>query len=186
MKKFIENLASLFNLKVDEVKEKLNITDDTDSKALAKKLGVYSLYLEKEDHSNYLNSKLANKEELISNQTKELTNNKEVIALQKTELENLAKEKEHLENIKNKLNNSVKAEWLKLGIKRPFEKENIDIYSLDYSNLSKSIIDYAKNEGLAIQSPNYDDLLPANSKSISIEDEDDDNQLIIVNGAIKK
>ncbi|AAC33774.1 HtpH [Mycoplasma phage MAV1] len=166
MKKVIENLANLFGTTAEEVLTKLNLSQDFESKDLAKVLGVYSLYSTKEEHANYVSSKLANKESEIAN------SQKQIVDLENVNKGNLI--------FKDKLKELVKKEWISLGVKRDLDKENIDLTSLDYSNLKKSIIDYANNEGLAYKLPDFNAY--ATNESANEEAAD----VVVFNGAVKK
>ncbi|SYV90136.1 Uncharacterised protein, partial [Metamycoplasma alkalescens] len=111
MKKIIENLSALLEIGVDELKNKLDIKDDTSSKELARKLGVYSIFETKEEHAEYINSKLANKEDLINSYSDKVNSNKELIEKQKIEIEKLNKSLENNLNYKTIISNFVKKEW---------------------------------------------------------------------------
>ena len=171
MKKIIENLANIFGTTAEDVLSKLNLNQNFESKELAKVLGVYSLFDSKEEHANYINSKLSNKEEEIANQ--------------KQQLAEFNEKSKASETYKSKLLSLARSEWEKLGIKRSFDKENIDLDLLDFSNLNKSIIDYADKEGFAITKPNYDKFIV----EADLKDNDSNefnNNVSIVNGAVKK
>ena len=68
MKKIIENLANIFGTTTEDIMTKLNLNDESNSKDLAKSLGAYSVFATKEENASYINSKLANKEEMINSQ----------------------------------------------------------------------------------------------------------------------
>ncbi|PYF42249.1 hypothetical protein [Metamycoplasma alkalescens] len=182
MKKIIENLSALLEIGVDELKNKLDIKDDTSSKELARKLGVYSIFETKEEHAEYINSKLANKEDLINSYSDKVNSNKELIEKQKIEIEKLNKSLENNLNYKTIISNFVKKEWENLGIKRSFEKEIFDYSSLDFSNLRKSLIDYANAEGLAFSKPSFSEFINEKEK----ENNESAINAIAVNGAVKK
>ncbi len=163
----IDNLANLFELTNEEVEAKLNLKQNYEAKDIAKALGIYSLFPTKEEHGKYIAEKLANKELIISENAKLIN-----------ELNNRMANFEIFDkNIKLLINN----EWQKLGIKRSIEKENIDLNTLDFNNLSKSLIDYADREGLAYLKPNYNNFVQ--EKNI-IENSEID--AINVGGAVKK
>ncbi|BDX52597.1 hypothetical protein [Metamycoplasma equirhinis] len=182
MKNIIENLASTLEISEDVIKEKLGLNDASDSKEIAKKLGVYSLFVTKDEHANYINSKLANKEELINSYSQKIYENNELINQQKNEIDKLNNDLQNNVNYKNAISNLIKKEWENLGIKRDFEKENINLQKIDFSNLRKSIADYAYVEGLAFKKPNFDDFVYSKEK----EENQASINAIDINGAVKK
>lgn len=165
MKKIIENLANIFGTTTEDIMTKLNLNDESNSKDLAKSLGAYSVFATKEENASYINSKLANKEEMINSQ--------------KNKIEELSFQINNNLKTQEKLNELVKNEWEKLGIKRSFEKENIDISSFDFSNLKNSIINYANSEGLAMKKPDYDEF-------VSDQKNENEANVVVINGAVKK
>lgn len=182
MKKIIENLSNLFEISADEINKKLNITNETTSRELAKKLGIYSLFETKEEHAEYINSKLANKEDMLDQYYKKVTSDTELIKNLKSENEKLSNSLQSNLSYKDIVSNLVKKEWENLGIRRNFEKEIIDYNNLDFSNLRKSLIDYATNEGFAFSKPNFSSFVEEKEK----ENNESAVDAIVINGAVKK
>lgn len=167
MKNIIENLANIFETTPETVLAKLNLNSNFDAKDLAKALGVYSLYPTKEDHGKYIAEKLANKEQIIADNAKVIDELNNQIASE--------------ESAKQQLKNLINTEWKKLGIKRDFDKEQINLNNLDFSNIQKSLIEYAESEGLAYGKPNFNNFIKNNNE---INNEEID--AISINGAVKK
>lgn len=148
MKKLIQTLAEKLNLSESSIYEALNLTPEAKNKDYLEALGVYAIFENKNDIEEYLNTKIANKTKKISDLEIELNNKVLEFENQKNEFETL---KTELETKQNNLKNVIKNAWKNAGIKRDFEKVNLDYSNLDFSNLSKSILEFAEAEGFAIE-----------------------------------
>ncbi|WP_027120702.1 hypothetical protein [Mycoplasmopsis lipofaciens] len=170
MKNIIQNLATAFDMTIEEVESKLKLKENYTSKDFAKSLGAYSVFPTKEEHGNYISEKLANKEEMIFQNEKTILELNEKI--------------KNAELAQNQIKNLINTEWKKLGIKRPIEKEQIDFQNLDFGNLTKSLIDYAEREGFSYQKPDFNTF--ANEKKNTEITNNENIDAISVNGAVKK
>lgn len=143
MEKLINTLSEKLKIKNDEVLKLLNIPKTYTFNDINKALGIHAVFTTKEEWDNYLNNKLSKKDEEIR------VANENAMRFEKA-LENVSKENEINKKYAKNILNLVKAEWEAQGIKRPFEKSNIDIEKIDFSNLQKSVLNYATTEGFAI------------------------------------
>lgn len=117
------------------------------------------------------------KENLFSIEVEELKKSLEEAKSQIAELEKARKENEKYEN---HLLDYVKKEWELLGVKKPLNKTNIDIKTLDYKNIRKSILAFLDKEGLAFEPLSIN---PVNRK---IDSDNKVNNVRIVNGIVIK
>ena len=141
----LKKLAEAFNVEENVVLEKLNLTETSDSKSIAKALGVYGLFQDKNEIENYIKNKVQNKMN-------------EIDAL-KTELANKDKSLVDYENSINQLNEknsklnahileNFEKKWNELNFPKIDFKSEVNIDDLDWSNLHESALKIAKDKQL--------------------------------------
>ncbi|AWX69698.1 hypothetical protein [[Mycoplasma] anseris] len=150
MKEIFEKIATTLNLNLEDVLNQFNLTLESKPEEFKKALGVYSIFETKDKHEEYINKVLKSKEQQISQLQEIDKENKQALEMLKNENE-LINQKQ-TETI-NKLNQLIKSEWQNLGIKRDFEKSGFDLANLDLSNIKQSLLNFAENEGYAINKP---------------------------------
>ncbi|MBZ4204460.1 hypothetical protein [Mycoplasma tauri] len=77
MNTLIKKISEIFNIEENEILEKLNLKQESNSKEIAKSLGVYGLFETKEELSDYIVLKVQNKQKEIDalNKTSEQLSN---------------------------------------------------------------------------------------------------------------
>ncbi|WP_412031266.1 hypothetical protein [Metamycoplasma buccale] len=140
----LKKLAEALELDESELKDKLNLTDESSSKDIAKALGVYGLFQEKIELENYVKTKVQNKMSEVDLLKKELE-------IKNQSLVDFETSKKDFESKLNKVNaqilNSFEASWKKLNLPEiDFSEVNVD--ELDINDLRASALNFAKSKNL--------------------------------------
>lgn len=133
----INKLANAFNLSTDEIYKKLNLSEDSDSKEIAKAIGVYRLFQDKPEIEGYIKTKVQNKTKEIE----ELTNN----------FNSLKQENDNLKTTNDKrLEQIKKVVGTELSKYTKDEKivEEFDFNNFDFVNYKNQINDFVKAKDL--------------------------------------
>ncbi|AKF41027.1 hypothetical protein AAW50_03520 [Mycoplasmopsis canis] len=136
--KLIENISKKLNLSDSEFREKLGISENASKTEILNALGIYAAFDDKNALSEYINSKLENKNKELET----LTNEKIKLT---TDLENANNSLKTLEVTKQNLKSLVNSEFKKIDFTTKTDFEQINLDELDYSNLKTSILKQAKN-----------------------------------------
>ncbi|WP_330463326.1 hypothetical protein [Metamycoplasma gateae] len=148
MTKIISTIAEKLKLSENDVFAALNLSPEAKRTEILEALGVYAVFENKNELEDYLNSKIGNKTKKINELQNDLQN-------KLSEFNNL---KNNLDEINNKyalqqdkLQNVIQNAWKNSGIKRDFNKVDLDYEKIDFSNLNKSLLEFATAEGFAIE-----------------------------------
>lgn len=135
--KLIENISKKLNLSDLELKAKLEIPENASKMEILKALGVYAIFDEKQNLSDYISEKISNKNkelEALENEKTKLISDLEIA---NNSLKNLEVTKQNLKNL-------VNSEFKKIDFTTKTDFEQINLDSLDYTNLKTSILKQAK------------------------------------------
>ncbi|VEU58403.1 hypothetical protein [Mycoplasmopsis gallinacea] len=139
--KIIETIAQKFNLSPEDVLKSLELSQDYKQIDLLKALGIYSMFGTKEEHEEYIKSKLKNYHEQLAsreNESKEKDKKIQELELQKSQT-------------LDKLNNVVEKEIQKLNFYGNVKAQDLDFEALDFQNLKGSILNQAKQNNWTIK-----------------------------------
>ncbi|WP_444704924.1 hypothetical protein ACT1UH_02945 [Mycoplasma sp. 332] len=141
----LKKIADAFSVSEDEVKNKLNITNDSDSKQIAKALGVYGLFQEKNEIENYIKSKVQNKIIEIEKLQAQLEESKnKTIDFEKVNNELKSK----LSNISAQIKKQFDSEWANLKLPKT-DFEDIKFVDLNLQDLKNEVLKIAKSKKLS-------------------------------------
>lgn len=137
----LKKLAEALETEEAVILEKLKIDEKADSKTIAKALGVYGLFQNKDELESYIKSKLSNKMNTIDTLNSKLEE-KEKIVLDLNNSINSLKEKNDklgahfLSNFENK--------WNEMKLPKIDFKTQIKVDEIDYSKISDEVLRIAK------------------------------------------
>ncbi|VEU75599.1 Uncharacterised protein [Mycoplasmopsis maculosa] len=140
----LKNLAKIFEISEEDLKNKLNLSDDFDSKQLAQKLGFYALFTDKNEIEQFIKGKVKNKIEIIEelNQKINLSEN------EKTKLTEQINSLNQSYSIQSQKIKDFFSQKLKDLNYKNINLENLDVDSIDILNINDSIKKYAHDNNL--------------------------------------